>query len=118
MVHIYSSDDYPFNKNIPSQRSSELFGSISEDAKQNFFLLQGKRRLEREFLAYDTTSISSYSKLLKQLKYLFKNYTMQELLDELEIIECYEQPGRKHRIGEMTKKQMKLYECLGVDVPS
>ncbi len=59
---------HPYEENIPSQRSSELFGSISEDAKQNFFLLQGKRRLE-EYLAYDTTSISSYSKLLKQVKY-------------------------------------------------
>ncbi len=59
---------HPFDKNIPSQRSSELFGSIDENAKQHFFRLQGKRRLEREFLAYDTTSISSYSKLLKQVK--------------------------------------------------
>lgn len=41
---------HPFNKDIPSQRSSELFGSIDEDAKQNFFLLQGQRRLEEEFL--------------------------------------------------------------------
>ena len=64
-----STHTHPFNKNIPSQRSSELFASISEDAKQNFFLLQGKRRLEKEFLAYDTNSISSYSKLLKQVEY-------------------------------------------------
>jgi hypothetical protein len=51
-------------------------------------------------------------------KDLFKNYTMQELLDDLDIIECYEQPGRRRRIGEMTKKQMHLFECLGVDIPS
>ena len=60
---------HPFNKDIPSQRSSELFASVTEDAKQNFFLLQGQRRLEEEFLAYDTTSISSYSRSLKQVKY-------------------------------------------------
>ena len=60
---------HPFGSNIPSQRSSELFASVSEDAKQNFFLLQGKRRLEKEYLAYDTTSISSYSKSIKQVKY-------------------------------------------------
>jgi len=60
---------HPFGSNIPSQRSSELFASIGEDAKQNFFLLQGKRRLETEYLAYDTTSISSYSKSLKLVKY-------------------------------------------------
>jgi hypothetical protein len=60
---------HPYNNNIPSQRSSDLFGSIDEDAKQRFFCLQAKRRLEEEYLAYDTTSISSYSKLLKQVKY-------------------------------------------------
>ena len=60
---------HPYGQNIPSQRSSELFGSITEDAKHNFFLLQGQRRLEQEFLAYDTTSISSYSNSLKQVKY-------------------------------------------------
>lgn len=55
--------------NIPSQRSSELFGSITENAKQSFFRAQGKRRAENEYLAYDTTSISSYSESLKQVKY-------------------------------------------------
>jgi hypothetical protein len=43
---------------------------------------------------------------------------MQELLDELDIIERFEQPGRRHRIGEITKKQLYLYECLGVSAPA
>lgn len=60
---------HPFGENIASQRSSELFGSINEDAKQHFFLAQSKRRLENEFLAYDTTSVSSYSKNIKLVKY-------------------------------------------------
>ncbi len=41
---------------------------------------------------------------------------MQELLDELDIIERYEHPERKHYIGEMTKKQRDLYGYLGIDV--
>lgn len=60
---------HPFGKNIPSQRSSDLFGSITEDAKQQFFHRQAERRIQEEYLAYDTTSISSYSKSLKQVKY-------------------------------------------------
>jgi transposase len=60
---------HPFGGNIPSQRSSELFASIGENAKQDFFRLQTERRLEKEYLVYDTTSISSYSKSLKQVKY-------------------------------------------------
>jgi len=51
-------------------------------------------------------------------KQLFKNYTMQELLDELDVIERFEQPGSKHRIGEITKKQIHLYECMGVGLPT
>jgi len=60
---------HPYGKNIPSQRSSELFASITEDAKARFFRLQGKRRVENEYWAYDTTSISSYSQCLSQVRY-------------------------------------------------
>lgn len=60
---------HPFGKNIPSQRSSDLFMSVTEEAKQRFFSLQAKRRGENEYWAYDTTSVSSYSELLHQVKY-------------------------------------------------
>ena len=49
---------------------------------------------------------------------LYKKYTAQELLDELDVIERYEEPGKKHRLGEMTKKQTALYTALGVNAPS
>lgn len=39
-----TSHHHPFGKDIPSQRSSELFASVSEDAKQRFFNLQSSRR--------------------------------------------------------------------------
>ena len=35
----------------------------------HFFRLQARRRAEKEYWAYDTTSISSYSETLKQVKY-------------------------------------------------
>jgi len=60
---------HPYGQNISSQRSSELFASITEEAKQSFFRLQGARRAEQEFWAYDTTSISSYSECLRQVQY-------------------------------------------------
>ncbi len=60
---------HPFGSDIPSQRISELFASISEDAKMSFFKKQSQRRLEKEYLAYDTTSISSYSELISHVKY-------------------------------------------------
>lgn len=60
---------HPYGKSISSQRSSELFASVTEEAKQQFFHLQGKRRRETEYWAYDITSISSYSEGLKQVQY-------------------------------------------------
>ena len=60
---------HPHGKCIPSQRSSELFQSIDEEKKMLFFQKQGKRRAENEYWAYDTTSISSYSEMLNQVRW-------------------------------------------------
>lgn len=60
---------HPYGQNISSQRSSEIFAAITEDAKHDFFRLQGKRRVEKEYWAYDTTSISSYSDCPRQMQY-------------------------------------------------
>lgn len=235
---------HPFNQDIPSQRISELFSKISEEKKLEYFRKQSKRRSEKEYLAFDTTSISSYSDLLKQVKYgknkedelrsgyrnpehekayaryfelhetparrlkisykedairqaerdygyfvlmtngikdpvealrtyrlrdlieksfgnlkerldmrrmsvsseenfegklfvqfialelmsyikkkmddnhLYKNYTTQQLIDTLDIIELYQQPGKAHHLSEITEKQLKLYAALGVKAPS
>ena len=59
---------HPNREDIPSQRSSELFQSISEEDRMNFFTRQGKRRIEREYRAFDITSISSYSEVLSQVR--------------------------------------------------
>jgi len=60
---------HPYGMNIPSQRSSDLYAEISADAEAKFFRLQGKRRIESEYWAYDTTSISSYSEMLRQVQF-------------------------------------------------
>ena len=59
---------HPYGEDIPSQRSSELFQSIDEEWRMSFFRKQAKRRIEREYWAFDTTSISSYSDALSQVK--------------------------------------------------
>lgn len=60
---------HPYGVDIPSQRLSELFASITEDAQQRFFQERGSRVQGREYLFYDTTSISSYSETLRQVRY-------------------------------------------------
>ena len=43
---------------------------------------------------------------------------MQSLLDELDIIEDYQQPDKAHHLSEITNKQRKLYELMEVPVPT
>ena len=61
--------DHPCGKDIPSQRCSELLPLITEEAKMDFLRRLSKRQTETEYLFYDSTSIASYSELLKQVKY-------------------------------------------------
>jgi hypothetical protein len=60
---------HPYGQAISSQQSSELFAGITESQRMHFFRLQGKRRLDREYCAFDTTSISSYSEMLRQVRF-------------------------------------------------
>ena len=82
--------------------------SVSSDVS-----LDGKLFVQFIALIY----LSHIQKVMTE-KSLFKNYTMQELLDELDVIERFERPGRRPHIGEMTKKQMELYELFGFPAPS
>ena len=60
---------HPFSQNIPSQRISEIFAAISEADKMAFFKLRTEFCCKGEYLAYDTTSISSYSEMMNMVKY-------------------------------------------------
>lgn len=60
---------HPYGEDITSPRSSELFAAITDEQVNTFFRLQGRRRVEDEYWAYDSTSISSYSETLAQVQY-------------------------------------------------
>lgn len=60
---------HPYSSNIPSQRSSEILSSITETQRSNFFEIHARRSSENEYWCYDTTTISSYSQTLKQVKH-------------------------------------------------
>ncbi len=60
----------------------------------------------------------SYIKKQMDENGLFNDYTMQSLLDELDVIEYYQQSGKAHHLSEITNKQRKLYELMEVPVPT
>ena len=43
---------------------------------------------------------------------------MQQLLDKLDVLECFEDEKHSLRIGEMLDKQREIYEALGVEAPT
>ncbi len=47
-------------------------------------------------------------------KDLFGKYTLHEVLDELDVIECFVNPGNAPIQGEVLKKQEDLYTALEV----
>ncbi|EFE90465.1 hypothetical protein GCWU000341_02822, partial [Oribacterium sp. oral taxon 078 str. F0262] len=62
--------------------------------------LEGKLFVEFVALIY-----LSYIKKKMEEAGLFSRYTMQELLDELDVIECFQEPGKAPIQGEVLKKQ-------------
>jgi len=97
----------------------KAFGNLKERLNMRRTSVSSEENLEGKlFVQFVALVYLSYIKKAMSDNNLFKDYTMQELLDELDVIERFEQPGRKHRIGEITQKQMYLYKCLGVESPA
>ena len=70
------------------------------------------------FVAFVALIYLSYLKKQMQDNGLFKDYTIQSLLDKLDVIECFENPGHDLRIGEVLKKQKLIYDAMGVETPA
>ncbi len=69
------------------------------------------------FVQFIALSLMSNIKKHMDDKGLYKNYTLQSLLDELDVIEYYQQPDKMHHFSEITGKQRKLYEYMDVKCP-
>lgn len=97
----------------------KAFGNLKE--RLNFRRMEVSSELSLDgklFVEFIALIYLSYIKKMMQDKNLFKHHTMQGLLDEFDIIECYEQPRRRLRLGEMTKRQMDLYKAMEVAPPT
>ena len=65
---LYKSECYE-SKEMSSQRISELLVTITQDDRMNFYEAWGRYRCEKEYVALDITSISSYSKLINDVEW-------------------------------------------------
>ena len=65
---LYKTEAFA-NKDMSSQRISELLASITEGDRMSFFEKWGEFRCENEFVALDITSISTYSELINDAEW-------------------------------------------------
>ena len=83
---------------------------MSVSSEENF---EGKL-----FVQFVALQMVSYIKKQMEENGLFSNYTIQSLLDELDTIEYYQQPGKAHHLSEITETQRHIYELMEVRVPT
>ena len=97
----------------------KAFGNLKEHLNMRRESVASEGCLEGKlFIQFIALIYLCYIKKVMDEKRLFSKYSIQELLDELDIIELYQQPGNRAHIGEITGKQQALYEAMGVKVPT
>jgi transposase len=108
---------------IEVYRSKDVIEKAYDDLKNRLNMrrtsVSSEERLEGKlFVQFIALIYISYIKQKMDEESLFRDYTLQGLLDELDVIERFTQPGKVPVVAEVTKKQADLYRKLGVDVVS
>ena len=97
----------------------KAFGNIKERLNMRRLFVSSEQSLDGKlFVTFIALIYLSHIKKQMQTHELYKKYTLQSLLDRLDVIECFEYPGKKLRVGEVLEKQKEIYEAMGVEVPS
>ena len=65
---LYKTECYP-DRELSSQRISELMANLTNGERMSFFEQWGEYRCEKEYVALDITSISTYSELINDAEW-------------------------------------------------
>ena len=97
----------------------KAFGNIKERLNLRRLLVSSEKALDGKIFA-EFVALILISHLDSKMKKsgLYKTYTMQQLLDKLDVLECFEDEKHSLHIGEMLDKQREIYEALGVEAPT
>ena len=118
---LISNESMDAIKALELYRNKDLcekaFGNLKERLNMRRMLVSSEQSLDGKlFVEFVSLIFLSYIKKRMQGHELFKDYTIQGLLDELDIIECCKEPGKKTRLSEITKCQAALYQFMDVPV--
>ena len=96
----------------------KAFGNLKEKLSMRRLLVSSEHSLNGKlFVEFIALIFLSYIKKRMQSENLYKKYTLGTLLDKVDVIECFEYPNAKLRVGEVLEKQKEIYEAMGVEVP-
>ena len=97
----------------------KAFGNLKEKLNLRRALVSSETSLSGKlFVEFVALIYLSYIKKQMQDNNIFKDYTLQQVLDKLDVIECFENPGDKLRVGEVLSRQNQLYLDLGITPPT
>jgi len=96
----------------------KAFGNIKERLNFRRALVSSELSLKgKVFVEFIALIYLSYIKKQMQDHNLFKKYTLQGLLDKLDVVEAYEYPERELHCSELLEAQKVIYASMGVDPP-
>ncbi|MFA7230596.1 MAG: IS1634 family transposase, partial [Victivallaceae bacterium] len=97
----------------------KAFGNLKERLNMRRALVSSEESLNGK-LFVEFIALIYLSELQKRMrgKKMFEQYTLQGVLDELDLIECYEVPGKRLQVAEVLKKQTELYHNLDITPPA
>jgi transposase len=97
----------------------KAFGNLKERLNLRRLLVSSEQSLDGKlFVAFIALIYLSYIKKKMQQSTLFKTYTIGTMLDKLDVIECFQAPKQKLRVGEILNKQLEIYAALEIEPPA
>lgn len=97
----------------------KAFGNLKERLNMRRLLVSSEKGLDGKiFVEFVALILISYLDHKMKEANLYKNYTLHQLLDKLDVIEYFEDANHSPRIGELLNKQIEIYEALGVKLPT
>ena len=97
----------------------KAFGNIKERLNMRRLLVSSEKGLDGKiFTEFVALILVSHLDHWMREANLYKQYTLHQLLDKLDVIECFENPGYALRVGEILNKQKEIYEALNVPIPT
>ena len=97
----------------------KAFGNLKERINMRRLLVSSEKGLDGKiFVEFVALILISYLDHKMKEANLYKNYTLHQLLDKLDVIEYFEDANHSPMIGELLNKQIEIYEALGVKLPT